>query len=122
MIEHYQYHVVWSVEDQTYIANVAEFPLLAAHGDTAEKALHEIQFVVASVLEDMKKSGEAIPPPLHIVETKENMQISLPSYLREQLMVEARAKQIPLEQLIIANRRSFCNEKFYNNKNKNLCA
>lgn len=55
----YHYSVAWSEEDQAYIARVAEFPLLAAHGETPAEALAEIQSVVAAVLEDLERESSA---------------------------------------------------------------
>lgn len=46
----YSYTVGWSTEDQVFVARVAEFPSLAAHGETAEEALQEIRFVVAEAI------------------------------------------------------------------------
>ena len=43
IIEKYTYRVEWSEEDQLHIARCLEFPSLAAHGDTVENALKEIQ-------------------------------------------------------------------------------
>jgi predicted RNase H-like HicB family nuclease len=42
----YTYRIEWSNEDQLHIARCLEFPSLAAHGKTPEKALKEIEFVV----------------------------------------------------------------------------
>ncbi len=42
LIEKYTYRIEWSEEDNTHISRCLEFPSLAAHGDTAEKALKEI--------------------------------------------------------------------------------
>ena len=50
---HYLYTVQWSVEDDAYVARVAEFPSLAAHGDSQEAALFEVQQVVAAVVADL---------------------------------------------------------------------
>lgn len=60
--EHYLYTVGWSEDDDAYVARVAEFPSLAAHGDSQEAALCSIQKVVRAVLKDMARSKE--PPPI----------------------------------------------------------
>ena len=62
MAEHYLYTVGWSEDDDAYVARVAEFPSLAAHGDSQEAALCSIQKVVRAVLKDMARSKE--PPPI----------------------------------------------------------
>ena len=60
----YTYVVAWSADDEAYVARVAEFKSLAAHGDTAADALTEIQDVVKNVLVDLEENGERIPKPL----------------------------------------------------------
>src|SRR5713101_7120390 len=61
--EDYLYSVVWSVDDQAFIGRVLEFPSLAAHGSTQEKALREIRSVVRYALEDLADSRELAPEP-----------------------------------------------------------
>ena len=50
-MDEYTYTVAWSKEDICYVARVAEFQSLAAHGDTEEEALAEIKSVVKDVVE-----------------------------------------------------------------------
>jgi predicted RNase H-like HicB family nuclease len=56
----YLYSVEWSEDDTIYIGRVAEFPSLAAHGDTPQSALDEIMSVVRAVLTDLRDSNEPI--------------------------------------------------------------
>lgn len=59
--EEYSYTVAWSEEDQAFIGRVVEFPSLAAHGNTQEKALSEIRTVVAYALKDLPENREPAP-------------------------------------------------------------
>jgi len=43
----YTYRIEWSEEDQAHLARCLEFPSLITHGKTPEKALKEIEVVVA---------------------------------------------------------------------------
>ena len=61
--EHYLYSVNWSEADAAFVARVAEFPSLAAHGDTQKEALREIKTVIGFVLNDLKESDETLPEP-----------------------------------------------------------
>ncbi|HKQ03542.1 MAG TPA: type II toxin-antitoxin system HicB family antitoxin [Blastocatellia bacterium] len=61
--QRYLYSVGWSEPDRAFVARVAEFPSLAAHGDSPEAALQEIRFVVEAVIEDLDQSGERMPEP-----------------------------------------------------------
>lgn len=60
----YTYRVMWSEEDQEFVGLCAEFPSLSWLDTVQEAALRGIVHVVASVLEDMRESGEEIPEPL----------------------------------------------------------
>lgn len=62
--ENYLYTVGWSEDDEAYVARVAEFPSLTAHGNTQEAALRSVQQVVKTVLKDMAVSNEPTPQPL----------------------------------------------------------
>ncbi len=46
-IKKYTYRIEWSGEDNCHVAGCLEFPSLAAHGNTLEDALREIEYVVA---------------------------------------------------------------------------
>ena len=56
----YTYSVEYDKEDEIYVARVAEFESLAAHGDTEEEALSEIRSVVQGVLEDLEITRDQI--------------------------------------------------------------
>jgi predicted RNase H-like HicB family nuclease len=61
--EKYTYRLEWSEEDGCHIARCLEFPSLSAHGDTMEKALAEIRFVVSETIKWLHEDGEAVPEP-----------------------------------------------------------
>ena len=63
MAEGYLYTVGWSEDGEAYVAQVAEFPSLAAHGDSEEAALRSLQQVVKSVLKEMAISNQSTPHP-----------------------------------------------------------
>ena len=98
----YEYKVAWSEEDKAYIGRVAEFPSLAAHGDTPEAALKEIQFVVSAVLEDLKEQGEKPPEPLSTGQYSGRLNVSMPEYLHRELASEAAWQSVSLNELIVS--------------------
>lgn len=98
--EHYTYTVSYSEEDGVYGARVAEFPLLAAHGDSLAAALKEMQFVVQAVLEDLAESGDETPEPFGKRKYSGKLNLRLPEYLHRQLAVEAAQAGVSLNQLI----------------------
>jgi len=99
-IEQYLYSVGWSEEDKTFVARAAEFPSLAAHGDTQEEALREIKDVVRFVLEDLTESKEPIPEPFGKRSFSGKLVLRMPEYMHRQLVLEAMQQGISLNQLL----------------------
>ena len=64
MNDHYSYRITWSEEDGEYVGLCAEFPLLSWLEPTQEQALSGIRKLVAEVIADMAKTGDAIPEPI----------------------------------------------------------
>jgi predicted RNase H-like HicB family nuclease len=62
--EHYTYRVTWSAADEEYVGLCAEFPSLSWLAETRTEAMDGIVSMVADVVADMSKTGEAIPDPI----------------------------------------------------------
>lgn len=58
------YQVLWSEEDQEYVATVAEFPSLSWLDADRQQAEQRLLDLVAEVVEDIEDSGEVVPTPL----------------------------------------------------------
>lgn len=63
-INKFTYQVLWSEEDQEYVATVAEFPLLSWLDADRQQAEQSLLDLVAEVVEDIEDSGEVVPTPL----------------------------------------------------------
>ncbi len=60
----YSVQIVWSTEDEAFLAMVGELPGCMADGETQEQALHNLSEVVAEWIATAKEKGRQIPPPL----------------------------------------------------------
>lgn len=98
--DHYLYSVGWSEIDQVFVARVAEFPSLAAHGNSLKAALREIQFVVEAVIKDLLESGEAIPEPIGKRAFSGKLNVRMPKELHRQLAAEAAQQGVSLNDWI----------------------
>ncbi len=98
--EEYSYTVAWSQEDNAFIGRVTEFPSLAAHGSTQEKALRETRTVVAYVLEDLLATGEPVPAPIGRREYSGKLNVRMPKDLHRRLAVESERQGVSLNTLI----------------------
>lgn len=96
----YQYSTGWSEYDEAYIAHVAEFPSLGAHGNTIESALAEIQKVVRLVLKDLSENGEEIPKPFGKRKFTGKINVRMPEDLHRALAIQAAQQGVSLNQLI----------------------
>lgn len=98
--EQYLYSIGWSEAGKAFVARVAEFPSLAAHGETQEEAMREIRNVVEFVLNDLKESNEPIPEPFGKRPFSGRLVLRMPEYMHRQLALEAMRQGISLNQLL----------------------
>lgn len=98
--EEYSFSVVWSEDDKAFIGRVVEFPSLAAHGDTQEKALREIRTVVEYVLEDLASERGETPVPLSRRDFSGKLNVRMPKGLHRQLTVESEREGVSLNNWI----------------------
>lgn len=57
----YTYEAMWSAEERVFIARVAEFPSLTAHGTSRGSSLRALRRVVDAVVKDLVESGAEVP-------------------------------------------------------------
>lgn len=60
----YSVHIVWSKEDESYIAIVPELPECISDGETMEMALVNIQEVIRAWIKEAKAERQTIPSPM----------------------------------------------------------
>ena len=100
--DHYTYRVMWSEEDGEYVGICAELPGLSWLAATHEAALRGIRSVVADVLRDMKKNGEAIPEPLSTRSFSGKFMVRVPPQVHRELAIEAAEAGVSLNRLASA--------------------
>ncbi len=62
--EHYSMVIQWDTRDNIYVVNVPELPGCKTHGRTYKEAVENALDVIELWIEDAKKAGEPIPPPM----------------------------------------------------------
>jgi len=67
----YSINLVWSDNDESYVATIPEFPGLSAFGKTPETAIKEAITACELFIEDMINEGEEIPKPATICQHKQ---------------------------------------------------
>jgi predicted HicB family RNase H-like nuclease len=101
-VKKYTYRIEWSEEDSSHIARCLEFPLLAAHGKTPEKALKEIEFVVAESIKWLEEEGELVPEPLGTRKFKGNLTLRVPPDVHRQLAILSAEQGVSINQFILS--------------------
>lgn len=99
-VNHYLFSVGWSHPDQVYIARVAEFPSLAAHGESLESALQELKALLQDVIQDLIVHQEPVPEPLGQRIYSGRLNLRMPEQLHRQLAIEAAQQGVSLNQMI----------------------
>ncbi len=100
--DHYTYRITWSEDDNEYVGLCAEFPSLSWLAATPEAALRGIRKVVADILEDMQKTGEAIPEPIANKHYSGKFMVRVPSQVHRKLAIEAAESGVSLNRLASA--------------------
>jgi predicted HicB family RNase H-like nuclease len=101
-INHYTYRVTWSAEDQEHVGLCAEFPSLSWLASTPEKALAGIRRVVATVVDEMKASGEPVPQALSEKKYSGRFMVRIPSAVHRTLATEAAEQGVSINRLVSA--------------------
>ena len=100
--EKYTYRVEWSEEDQLHIGRCLEFPSLAAHGDTVECALKEIEKVVEEAIVWMQEENEEIPEPFGLKRYKGNLTLRIPPEVHRNLSIKSAEEGVSVNQYILS--------------------
>jgi predicted RNase H-like HicB family nuclease len=101
-IKKYTYRIEWSEEDQVHIARCLEFPSLAAHGKTPEKALKEIETVVAASVLWIEEENGVVPEPIGARHYKGNITLRVPPDVHKNLAILSAEQGVSINQLILS--------------------
>lgn len=93
--------IVWSEEDNGYIATVPELEGLSAFGNTYEEAARELSVAKELYLEIMREDGEEIPEPEILKPYSGQIRLRMPKRLHESLSEKAKEEGVSLNMLIV---------------------
>ncbi|AGF72447.1 type II toxin-antitoxin system HicB family antitoxin [Corynebacterium halotolerans] len=96
----YTYQVSWSEEDQEHVATVLEFPSLSWLAQDRQEAENGLVDLVAEILDDMEKTGEAAPTPLGERSYSGKFNVRTSRSLHRRLVMMAESEGISLNALI----------------------
>lgn len=97
----YSMQLIWSDEDQEYVASIPEFPHLKALAQTPEEAVREAQVVAGLFLEDMAECDEEPPEPKVLSGFSGEIRVRMPRTLHQKLAGWAAVENVSLNTLIV---------------------
>lgn len=59
----YHINIFYSPEDEAYVADIPDFEMCSAFGDTPQEALEQVLIAKAAIIETMREKGLPIPEP-----------------------------------------------------------
>jgi predicted RNase H-like HicB family nuclease len=101
-VQNYSFNVVWSVEDEKYVATSAEFPGLSGLGYTAADALSELSVAIDVAVEALVEDGEPVPEPRVVQAYSGQLRLRLPRGLHAAAAARAEEEQVSLNALLQA--------------------
>ncbi len=96
----YQVVILWSEEDECFIATLPEWQSARTHGATLEEAAKNARQVLEMLIESAQRHGERIPPPARRLSG--NLRLRLPVSLHGRLAREAAREGVSLNQWIVS--------------------
>lgn len=100
-VTHYGYRVLWSAEDQEFVATCVEFPSLSWLARTQEEALQGIRDLVGHAIDDLHESEEPVPDPLSCRSYSGKFNLRVGEQLHRKLALEAAEQHLSLNQYVV---------------------
>lgn len=99
-IPSYKIEVMYSAEDQGFIATAPELPRLSAFGETPEAAVRELHEAIRTWLDVARREGRVIPEPVAEKAYSGKLTLRIPKALHRDLDYEARKQGVSLNQYL----------------------
>lgn len=97
---HYLINILWSEEDQLYIAEVPELEGCISHGKTATAATQNAEEGIASWILAAKKMKHPVPEPALKRKVSGKFNLRLPKEIHKSLIVRALKEGVSLNQMV----------------------
>ena len=96
----YQVVILWSAEDECFIATLPAWQNARTHGATLEEAAKNARQVLEMLIAGARRHGEPIPPPAR--RCSGNLRLRLPVSMHGRLVREAEREGVSLNQWIVS--------------------
>ncbi|HEX6497766.1 MAG TPA: toxin-antitoxin system HicB family antitoxin [Micromonosporaceae bacterium] len=100
-VSHYTYRVMWSAEDDEFVATCAEFPSLSWLASSQFEALQGLQDLLRDVIADMEEQGEQMPQPFAERSYSGKFNLRVGESLHRELAIQAAQDGMSLNQYVL---------------------
>jgi len=97
----YGFNVLWSEEDEGFIATCPDFSGLTAFGETQEEALKEAQIALGLFIESLEASGDPLPAATEAMEYSGQIRLRMPKSLHHSLAQNASTEGVSLNTWLV---------------------
>ena len=97
----YGFNLLWSDEDQGFIATCPDFPGLSAFGETPEEALVEAKIALDLFTESLQASGHVHPKPTQTADYSGQVRLRMPKSLHFSLVQKASQEGVSLNTWLV---------------------
>ena len=97
----YGFNLLWSEEDQGFIATCPDFPGLSAFGETPQEALSEASVALELFIESTEASGDQLPKPTESIDYSGQIRVRMPKTLHSSLAQKAKKEGVSLNTWMI---------------------
>jgi predicted RNase H-like HicB family nuclease len=96
----YPINIVWSEDDNEFLATCPSFPGLSAFGESEEEALKEAKMALDLFIESYEERGIALPKPVRTSKYSGQLRLRLPKSLHQRAATMASEDGVSLNQYI----------------------
>lgn len=97
---HYLINILWSDEDQCYLAEVPELEGCLTNGKTAEEAAKQARDAIESWIQAANRLKHPIPEPVAKRKVSGKFNVRIPKQLHNSLVLKAAQEGVSLNQLV----------------------
>lgn len=98
----YSYQVVWSDEDDSYVATCPEFDGVSGHGDSPEEAILEAKVALQLTIESYQRDEWELPEPSKMIEYSGQFRVRIPKKLHAKLAQQALEEDVSLNTYVVS--------------------
>lgn len=96
----YRYSIVWSPEDEEFVARVLEFPSLSWLAESQEAALGGLRDLIENVVRELNENGEVVPQPFAERNYSGNIKVRVSPQKHRELSIKAAEQGVSLNRYL----------------------